>query len=204
MSTYGTLLSDVLDDLDRDDITAQAQTAINAAIDHYEHEPWWFTEVRATTSTTDGDEYVELPDNFEDLYSLTININNNTYPLLQRTFYEMDEQFIASNLYKGRPTDFSIFDEQIRLYPIPDDAYTLTLAYSKSLGDLSTATDSNEWTTTCKDLVRFHAAADLATNKLQDQARGDRFKMQEMSEYNKLRGHHTRRTASGRARKRVM
>jgi hypothetical protein len=59
------------------------------------------------------------------------------------------ENFIKSNpsyptgtsVATGKPTNFFITNGVINLYPIPDDAYTLTMRYYKNITELSGLTD---------------------------------------------------------------
>ena len=57
----------------------------------------------------------------------------------------MEDWFVQSATYTGYPTDYALYDEQIRLYPIPNGTYTLTLSYQKQLDGLAGEADTNEW-----------------------------------------------------------
>jgi hypothetical protein len=168
MSDFGTMTTRILDDLNRNDLTSQAQDAIQTAIKFYEKRQFWFTEGRATASTVDSQEYYALPDDFLDMESLSITVSNWTYPLLLRTYNTLEDWFVKSGTYKGYPTDYALFEEQIRLYPIPNGTYTLNLSYVQKLSTLSNDTDTNAWMVEGEELIRTHAENRLYMGKLRD------------------------------------
>jgi hypothetical protein len=202
MSDYGDLTSKILDDLHRDDLTSQVSLAIQSAIDFYGGERFWFNEARATASTQSGQEFYDLPDDFVDIDSLIITINNYSYPLIQRDYQQTDSWYVSSNNYTGYPSDFAIYEEQLRLYPIPNGTYTMTISYQKRLADLSASGDSNAWTNQARNLIRFYADADVSLNTLQDDDRFATFKAQEGTELMRLRSEAQRRVMRGKTRKR--
>jgi len=200
MGTYGSLTAEILDDLDRDDLTAQAQTAIKLAITQYERRPWWFTEERTSSNTQDGQEYYALPSDFKGIYTLTIDVNGSVYPINERDLQYMDDHYIAAGSYKGIPDDFCIFDNQLRLGPVPDGQYTIAMKYHKSMAEMETAGASNAWTNECFDLIRFHADSTLALTKLQDTQRAAGFGVLEAKAFANAKGEHNSRVATGRTR----
>lgn len=202
MSTYGDLTSKILDDLHRSDLTSQVSLAIQTAIDLHGQERYWFNEGRSNADTQSGQEFYDLPADFVDLDSLVILINNYSYPLVQRDFQLTDDWNVTASNYLGYPSDFALYEEQIRLFPIPNGTYTLTLAYQKRLTDLSASTDTNAWTNQARNLIRFHACADVSINTLQDTERYAAFKLQEMEEKKRLVSETQRRVLRGKTRKR--
>ena len=59
----------------------------------------------------------------------------------------------------GIPVEYAIYNQQFRLYPVPDGEYTLELAYQKKLAALSNDTDTNAWMTDGEVLIRQRAKA---------------------------------------------
>ena len=168
MSDFGTMTTRILDELNRTDLTSQAQSAIQTSIKFYENRRFWFTEGRATASTTSGTQYYALPTDFLDIDSITITVNSNTYKLTLRLYDRLEDWFVASSTYTGQPTDFAIYQEQIRLYPVPNGTYTLTISYHKKLTALSGDTDTNAWMVQGEELIRNHAEGLLYLGKLRD------------------------------------
>jgi len=200
VATYADLIAQVHEDLLLENHTAQISTAISTAIEVYEQERFWFNEIRATTTTSSGQEFYDLPSDFIDIDTLTCAINNNTYPLIQRDFKTIDDWFITASTYSGYPDSFCIYDEQLRLYPVPDGAYTMTIAYQYKPAALSAGTDSNSWTNDARNLIRFSADADVALNYRQDPKRYALFKQQEARELSRLRSRTAKSVMTGKTR----
>jgi len=169
MSDYGTMTSRILDDMNRTDLTSQAQSAIKSAIAFYENRRFWFLEQRPTSNTVAGQEFYGLPSDFLDSDSLVLEVNNWTYPLHERRYNVLEDWFVKSATFTGYPTDYAIYDKQIRLYPIPNsDTYTFTLSYYKRLSSLGSDSDTNDWMTEGEELIRRRAEWTLNSGKLRD------------------------------------
>lgn len=198
-ATMSTIIAQVLDDLYRTDLTSQATTAIIDAVKHYERKPWWFMEERATSSTVAGQEYYALPADFGVMDSLVINIGSTKYPLTRRSQEQIDDWAEVSAT--GAPTDYALYDQQIRLWLVPNDTYTMTMSYRAKLPEL-TAAASNAWTNICGELIRRRAAADLAFTILQDADRAAGFVALANDLYRELRSEHNQRVMPSHTRKR--
>ena len=203
MSDYATLVNRVLDDIDRQgSLTSQAQSAIQTAIDHYEGTRFYFNQERATAQTVNGQEFFPLPTDVLDIDVLSITVNGYTYKLDRRTYETLEDWFVQANTYLGYPSDYAIYNQQIRLYPVPNaDGYTLTLSYAKRLDTLENDADENEWTGVAEELIRSRADADISFRILQDEKRAVGFKAFEQDAYQRLVSESNRRMMTGRARK---
>lgn len=202
MSNYGTMIGRVLEDVARDDITSVASTAILTAIKHYEGTRFWFNEGRSTRSTASGTEYYAVPSDFKDLDSLTITVNSWTYQLNQRSYDELEDSYVSNTTYTGYPTDYAIYQEQIRLYPIPNGTYTLTMSYQRTLGTLSVSADTNAWMVEGEDLIRSRADFYVARNYLHDNQLAMMFRENESEALRRLLSETTIRLSTGKTRKR--
>lgn len=169
MSTYGTMQTRVAGELNRTDLTSEIQDSILSAIKHYEGRRLWFNESIRTTTTTASDEYVDEPSDLSEIDSITITISSTKIPLKKRTWQYLEDLDVTTTL-TGQPREYALFDEQIRLYPIPDDTYTLTLSGGKKFATLSGDSDTNAWMTTGEELIRSRAVADVRANVMRDQA----------------------------------
>jgi len=200
---FQTMKLRILDELTRTDLTSQAGLAINSAIAHYESERFWFNEARSTTNTVSGQEYYALPSDYIDTDVLSVVINNYSYVLPQRTHTQLEEWYVSNSSYTGYPRDHSIYEEQIRLYPIANGAYPLTLSYIKQLTSLSADADTNAWMTVGEgeELIRSRAEADMCARILQDLDRAAIYKALETETYSKLHGKTNKRLMRGRSRR---
>jgi hypothetical protein len=202
MSDYGTMISRCLSDMNRTDLTATVQSEIISAIDHYERSDWYFLETQTDITSTASTEYYNLPADFVKLDSLVITVNGNTYPLNRRTYGYLEDIFVRSTTYTGQPTDYAIYQEQIRLYPVPVAAYVMTLSYVQTLAGLTTSTDSNAWTTTGEELIRSRVCSQVAARKLHDLDKAQTYRALEADALSDLRGLNMRRLMTGHSRRR--
>ena len=204
MSDYRTIRNNVLIDIFRTGtLTAQANVAIQDAIKFYEGTAFWFNETRATAQTVADQPWYAVPADFVELVSLTIDINDDQYPLVNKPFEYIEERYVNNTADIGYPQVYAIYDEQIRLWPTPDaSGWQLTFAYIRRLSDLSEEDDTNAWAVEGEPLIRARAEWYLATRILEEYQRADRVKQIEAEELQRLRSETTRRLTTGRVRKR--
>lgn len=198
MATLSDIKSLVAGDLHRGDLTAQIATAITDAIDYYSREKFYFLEGRATASTVNGEAFVAVPSDMQSLDSLLITISGSKSPIERVNYIEIDE--MDSGSYTGSPSMWAYYADQIRLYPVPNAVYTITLSYHKKLSALSD-NGSNAWTTDARNLIRHRAVWDIYLNYLKAEDMARFAKASELDEYGSLIGLDSRRGASGRLRK---
>lgn len=175
MSDFRTIRNRILDELDRDDLSAQAELAIKSAVEFYSPRRFWFNEARATASTVADQEYYPLPDDFVAEDVLTISVNDTVYPLRRVSNEQIDDWTMSTSVNTGRPQEYALQGTELRLYPVPDDSYTLTMSYQKRLTELAAEGDSNAWTTDAEELIRRRAEGDLCLSVLQDNERATGF-----------------------------
>lgn len=163
--TYLDMQTRIADELVRSDLSSQIQAAIKSAISFYAAEHFYFNEKRAYRLTTDGTEFVALPSDFVDMIKLTLTVGDYKYPLEQRTFSYIEERNTNAN-WKSRPVEFALWNDQVRLYPVPDGQYQLNIAYQSELEELNADTDTNAWVkgSDAEELIRLHAKVDLLEN----------------------------------------
>ena len=169
MSDYGTMQARIASELRRQRLSDEIKDAIQAAIKLAEVDRFYFNEARAFADTSNGKTYYALPSNFQNMESLTITVNNSKYPLDPKTFQFLDEVDIGvSNT--GTPIWYAIYNQQLRLYPVPDDTYQLNIAYQKKLDELSEDTDTNEWMTDAEVMIRQSAKAIVLRDVIRGQS----------------------------------
>lgn len=155
VNTFLDLRTQVADDIDRSDLTAQINTFINRSIQYYEKENFWFTETTVTFPTVASTEsYIEsgIATNIKDIIRVEITVSSNTYELTERDI-DYIRNHNTTTTTTGRPTDYARYNGYLYLSIIPDAAYTVKLFYRKSYADLSANGDSNDYTNTARDLI---------------------------------------------------
>lgn len=187
--TFQEEIDRITDELQRSDLSSQVALAIKDAIRHFETEKFWFNEKMVTTDTTDGVEYYGLPNDYLDIDTITLTHNDYTYPLTPRSFRWI-ESVQSNDNYKGRPTDYCIYGEQIRLYPIPDGTYRLEMAMTYKLPELSATSDTNAWLDDGERLIRYYAKGLVLDEVIQGpeaEAQADRQFIKAQAELQRLR-----------------
>lgn len=98
---------------------------------------------KATTSTTIGGETYTFPaDNILTIEALFLD----GVPLKSISFPDFQENIIGdtdySPTYTGTPTMYWEWGNELHLYPLPDNVYTLQLFYTKHPTDITAASDT--------------------------------------------------------------
>ena len=164
---FGTMQNRIADELARTDLTAQIQSAIRSAIAFHESERFWFNEGESTASTVAGTQAYAVPSDFLEADALTVTVSGTRAPVTLRPWAWMRAVSVTTTS-RGRPTDWSYYADQLWLYPVPDNVYTLTLSYLKRLPALAASGDANAWMTEGEELIRSRAKADLFAHVLRD------------------------------------
>jgi hypothetical protein len=164
MTAIADLYSRIATEIDRTDSTTAIQNAVTSAIKAHKFTRLAFNEASDTLTTADGTvEYSTaegLPDDILELDTARITVNSNRY-LLEPVPHSMIELLDVSPTHKSRPTKYAWFGEYLRLYPVPDAAYTVVLRY---LADVTEET----WATRAEALIRCRAKRELYTHLLWD------------------------------------
>jgi len=203
MTTYVTLRTRINDELDESLSDATVNAAIQTAIKFYERKRFWFNEKTGTFATVGDQEYYgslansDIP-NLVTIDSMVVTESSYKSPMYSATMEMIDA--CQNGSVTGLPKHFAYFNSQIRLYPIPDQVYTVTMAYQYRLTALSADADSNSWTTDAEALIRARAKWELCTHKLWNYDLADRLMLVESRELNELQAE-TRRRRSNRTLK---
>lgn len=207
MATYLDMQTRIADELDRSDLTAQIRKAILSAVAHYERKKFYFSETSFTFATVAGQEYYGTADAAAIATSPSLEILNGTFnglrrELTKRPFEYIDEISTIASTSRSQPFDWAYRAQQIRLYPIPDAAYTLTAFNIPRLTALSADADTNAWTNDAEELIRTHAKADLIENVIRGsdmEAEVITLKARERAALNTLFAENASRAATGYA-----
>lgn len=225
MATWGQLKAKIADDLARSDLTSQIAEAMKEAVRFYKwSDRFWLGEAVATFSTVAAQEwYTDAETGYSLLYnagddSIRITDGDDTWPLIKATYAEI-EAWSTSASTQSRPEYYVIYRNQLRLFPIPDAVYTLTISYrqaSYSTGfrtfpysgapltgiDDTSPQDTAEgfWTTEASELIRARAKVDLFENTIRDFPEADRMRGREREVLHMLQAVADRRNGSGMIR----
>lgn len=139
---------------------SEIRDAIQSAINFFEPELFWFNEQQATSATASGVEYYVSPDDYVQMYALSIARTDSMWETLEPLSLDQIEERNSSSR-QGRPTAYCSFNEQFRLSPIPDNVYDLRLSYMKKLPEVFNDSDTNAWLTEAEEMIRAKAKAIL-------------------------------------------
>lgn len=162
MTTLTNMSSHIQDEERRS--TANDVAAINRyiqdAIRHYSAYRFWFNEAQgASFNTADGTEYYAIPAPLRTVDSVLAIITTLPATLTERTNEWIEEHYVPTGVYKGQPSDWALFENKIRLYPIPDAVYAVkTQGYGIAL-PISTSDDATPWANEAYSLIKSRARA---------------------------------------------
>lgn len=168
MSDFQTMKARIADEMKRGEITACATAvgrAVISAIQFFETERFEWNEFRDEThTTTQDDPYMSITATLRivSLDSVKVVIGSRDYPLTEWNWHAMEA--IDSGQWAGYPENYAWYAEQIRFYPIPNNAYTVKLAGIRRLNEISLSavgTASNGWMVNGEEMVRLQAKAVL-------------------------------------------
>lgn len=171
MTTYATLRTRIEDEIYDATLTSSVNSAIQDAIKFYERKRFWFNQKTGTFSTVADQEYYDDSDNSDipniiAIMSMNAAVSGYKQPIDIIDFDAIDR--MQNGAVKGMPRYAAYFNEQIRPYPIADQAYTVTMAYHYRFPALSGDSDSNPWTTDAELLIRTRVKRELSLHKLWD------------------------------------
>lgn len=191
-------------------LTADVVSAINTAIAEYSRENFFFLQDRDdhTFSASAGQEFYSATLTLSwiagiiAIDSITLTTGTTSRFPIERRSYDELELLSVNTASRGEPSRFSYYAQQLRFYPIPDQAYPIRVSgiFAISPDPLSATGDTNVWLTTGEKLIREAAKKELALNVLLDPEQATMYAAAEAEAYAKLRRANTTRLSSGRVR----
>lgn len=145
LGTIRTAVRERLDDPTFD--TAKIDRWTNWVLDDvYTRYQFPFMETTTTLDTVDGTQeyaFSSIASDVDKIRSIIDVTNEYTLEYVDPT--ELDETYQdQSDDAENKPQYWTVRDGSVKLYPIPDDAYTLKVIYKKVPAKLSVASDSPE------------------------------------------------------------
>jgi hypothetical protein len=174
--TLGQLKARVADELARADLTSQIALAIDDAITEAATSRFWFNEVRGLVfsltpgqATFSSDEVGALTE----IDSLWIAVSGGRRNLRERNSSEIDGLVQGTNP-TGEPFSYARYGGDLRFYPTPAQAYTVTIDGVTRLPALANDDDANAWTDPLRGerLIRAIAKRNILTEIICDFERG--------------------------------
>lgn len=206
MTDFGTMQENISRDLRRDGLTADIKDAIHRSIKFYEGDRFLFNEGEASAVTSTGVALYTLPIDYReaDSFKITYDSAGNSYILRGRTYQYINEIDINITSGWGQPTEYATYRDQLRLYPVPDAIYTITLAYQKDLTDVSASSSTaatNAWMTEGSNLIRAKAMAYIFRYRLRNVSMALEMDREALLERSRLKQKTNRQIATGFFRK---
>lgn len=175
MTTLAIMKTRILSELrNRTDLVPQIAEAIDTAIGAYDHERFYWNESRQNTFTTiiDQPNYGETEAAFigriTKIDYLYILIGNSSFELLPQPM-RLIEDFTADDQFRGQPSEYAFYDEQLWLYPTPVDAWTVRVgAVYNTSAPLTDDEVGNYWMIKAERLIRSRAKNEIFLHVLRD------------------------------------
>ena len=154
LSTYSELKTSVANYLNRDDLTSNIPDFITLTENRLNRELRIRANVtRATTTTTSGTAFYDLPDDLIELRNITYDTTSSSYALSYLSPESLSREYGSTS--SGFPRAYSNIGKTIKLSPTPDAAYTININYYGKLNPLSDSVTTNNILSEFPDLYLF-------------------------------------------------
>ena len=177
MPTRDDLAAEIADDIDdtTGEYAGQIVRAILAAQRYCERSTYYFNETRDQTfQTVQGQEWYGASANANIPTLVNIDALFRADPadnvIEMRRVSPRELEVLSDNSASiGEPYCWTYFGQRIRIYPIPDRAYTIRMQIGPyRLGPLTSGTDENAWLTEAYDLIKARAKYIIHKDTLKD------------------------------------
>lgn len=146
------------------------QGALNDALRYWKYRRFWFNTASEDLTLTQGDPLMPLPSDF--LVELPMNdgfviaYGSMRWPLIKKNPRDYDNVYLTAG--NGLPYIYTVKARDYFCYYIPDQNYTLRVYYLKEYADLSSDSDTNDFTDNAERLLELWALANLSAELRQD------------------------------------
>lgn len=230
MTTYGDMQARIADEmLDAPVSTAQIQNAIQDAVKRYQEERFYFNQLRSAATpildsaggnvtdfsggalydsaglmTSPGVEFYPssvwaLDASISHIDTVTVLAYNSRFTLQPETPGWFEDNSVGVT-WRSLPLRWTYESEQLRLYPIPDQAYPIIITATQVFATLVDSTDTNPWMVDGEELVRCAATAMLYGRISRDAQQEQRWTADEQRALATLRRKTAQRGGPGRVR----
>ena len=201
MTTRGTMIAEMADDMERSDTTGYA-AKINAAIRHYSPKRFWFNESRSVTfdtvASTDLYAFSTIGTEFYKIDGIYVTIAAGDVRELERVNYSYLERTASADTTTGEPDVYAYINRAIRLWRNPAGVYsTRILGHVKLAAPATDEEADNLWMTEAYDLIMCRAKAELYAHRYEDPNNAAVMQQAEASALKRLLGNTTDKVQAG-------
>lgn len=188
MSTYLEVKNSILQDLfpsgsiaSSNGLDTAVSRAILYAVKFYENDQFWFNQASTAITTVVNQFAYTLPSLFLKEDSVRINYSNYATELKPRTlsWFQSHRNNINDT---GIPTYYSIYNNQIYFYLIPNGVYTASIDFLTKLSQLpgsSGGSSTNAWLSDAEELIKVRSKIKVAENYTRDYDYGRVLRLEE-------------------------
>jgi hypothetical protein len=161
LGTYSELQTTIASYLNRDDLTSIIPTFITLTENRLNRELRVRANmVRATTTTTSGTAFYDLPSDLIQLRNITYDSNSKSFALAYLSPESATREY--GSIVSGSPRAYTNLGTNIKLSPAPDAAYTISINYFAQLRSLSDSVVTNDVLDAYPSLYLFGACLEGA------------------------------------------
>ena len=143
LSTYSELQATVANYLNRDDLATLIPTFITLTENRLNRELRVRANmVRATTTTTAGQAFYDLPSDLIELRNITYDSDSQSHALRYLSPESVSREY--GTVLSGQPRAYTNLGNDLKLTPTPDAAYTISINYYSQLRSLSDNVTTND------------------------------------------------------------
>jgi len=104
-----------------------------------------------------------------------VTVNGRNYGLKEKSWRVLANMNTGVGTMQGYPTDYSIFNQALQIFPQPNATMTLTIDAHVRFTELVNLSDSNPWTVEGRNLLRYGTCARYTGAYLRDTAAAQMF-----------------------------
>ena len=178
MTTLATMIDRIAREIRRSNINTQIEEAILTAIDHYQGERFWFNVSREMTfdSVVDQEFYTSTDDAdiglIEKIDYVKLELDDDQVVRLWEVTPDRVEELSEQGTQTGEPRYYTFYDKRFRLYPVPDDVYTVRVGgVIKVAAPATSGETGNPWMVEAEKLIRMRAQFELFAHVIVDTER---------------------------------
>ena len=205
IQTLGRMVERIREEINRGtDYDARIKQAIHDAIEFYKGRRFTFNTRRCITTTTPGIEYYGLPTDFIEMDHLRVEYASDWWDPMEEVGYRWIEEHRTNAQYRSTPEKCGIQNQELRIWLVPDQTYTLMMSFHYHLPEVSTSASdlaTNSWTGEAEEMIRCHAKADVWVNYIRGEeatVEAGLAATQETRRYKELKRIANRQQSSGR------
>lgn len=162
----------IANEINRGDLDPEISDAINAAVDYWSGERYFFNETRDTTFQTVVDHDSYGINEFNDIlnvikidYMMCITgglPDGQSYDILPRFPRTIERSIQSGAPSRGIPSEYTFYNQTIRLYPVPSQQFDVRVAYQRAIpAPVQDGETGNVWMTVAERMIRAQAKAEL-------------------------------------------